>query len=281
MNINEYIASGIVESYVLGLAGEEDAATFEQMCLQYPEVREAREQFEILLEKQQLAQSVAVPAEVRSKIFAQIEVEASQQAGSNAGSATIKELLPSKGGSPVIRLKWLRSAAAASILLLAASVALNIYFFKRYNTTRAQYQELLARNTEMAGNQKVMQTRLDNYEQLLASPAMIPVKMAGTNVPNSPAPQSMAIVYWDSQSKDVYLMASQMPVPASDKQYQLWAIVDGKPVDAGVFDVSKSQGLVKMKHIPRAQAFAVTLEKRGGSSVPTLDQMYVMGTAAG
>lgn len=281
MNINEYIASGIVESYVLGLAGEEDAATFEQMCLQYPEVREAREQFEILLEKQQLAQSVAVPAEVRSKIFAQIEVEASQQAGSNAGSATIKELLPSKGGSPVIRLKWLRSAAAASILLLAASVALNIYFFKRYNTTRAQYQELLARNTEMAGNQKVMQTRLDNYEQLLASPAMIPVKMAGTNVPNSPAPQSMAIVYWDSQSKDVYLMASQMPVPASDKQYQLWAIVDGKPVDAGVFDVSKNQGLVKMKHIPRAQAFAVTLEKRGGSSVPTLDQMYVMGTAAG
>lgn len=281
MNINEYIASGIVESYVLGLAGEEDAATFEQMCLQYPEVREAREQFEILLEKQQLAQAVAVPAEVRSKIFAQIEVEASQQAGSNAGSATIKELLPSKGGSPVIRLKWLRSAAAASILLLAASVALNIYFFKRYNTTRAQYQELLARNTEMAGNQKVMQTRLDNYEQLLASPAMIPVKMAGTNVPNSPAPQSMAIVYWDSQSKDVYLMASQMPVPASDKQYQLWAIVDGKPVDAGVFDVSKSQGLVKMKHIPRAQAFAVTLEKRGGSSVPTLDQMYVMGTAAG
>lgn len=281
MNINEYIASGIVESYVLGLAGEEDAATFEQMCLQYPEVREAREQFEILLEKQQLAQAVAVPAEVRSKIFAQIEVEASQQAGSNAGSATIKELSPSKGGSPVIRLKWLRSAAAASILLLAASVALNIYFFNRYNTTRAQYQELLARNTEMAGNQKVMQTRLDNYEQLLASPAMIPVKMAGTNVPNSPAPQSMAIVYWDSQSKDVYLMASQMPVPASDKQYQLWAIVDGKPVDAGVFDVSKNQGLVKMKHIPRAQAFAVTLEKRGGSSVPTLDQMYVMGTAAG
>lgn len=281
MNINEYIASGIVESYVLGLAGEEDAATFEQMCLQYPEVREARDQFEILLEKQQLAQAIAVPAEVRSKIFAQIEVEASQQAGSNAGNATVKELSTSKAGSPVIRLKWLRSAAAASILLLAASVALNIYFFNRYSTTRAQYQELLARNTEMAGNQKVMQTRLDNYEQLLASPAMIPVKMAGTNVPNSPAPQSMAIVYWDSQSKDVYLMASQMPVPASDKQYQLWAIVDGKPVDAGVFDVSKNQGLVKMKHIPRAQAFAVTLEKRGGSEVPTLDQMYVMGTAAG
>jgi len=38
--------------------------------------------------------------------------------------------------------------------------------------------------------------------------------------------------------------------------------------------------VVKMKNIPRAQAFAVTLEKRGGSAAPTMDQMYMMGKAS-
>jgi anti-sigma-K factor RskA len=59
------------------------------------------------------------------------------------------------------------------------------------------------------------------------------------------------------------------------KQYQLWAIVDGKPVDAGM--VGDCEGLCKMKVINRAEAFAITLEKEGGSSAPTLTAMYVMG----
>jgi len=32
-----------------------------------------------------------------------------------------------------------------------------------------------------------------------------------------------------------------------------------------------------MKNIPKAQAFAITLEKKGGSVTPTLSAMYVMG----
>jgi hypothetical protein len=32
-----------------------------------------------------------------------------------------------------------------------------------------------------------------------------------------------------------------------------------------------------MKVVEAAQAFAVTLEKKGGSRTPTLDQMYVLG----
>jgi len=32
-----------------------------------------------------------------------------------------------------------------------------------------------------------------------------------------------------------------------------------------------------MKKIAHASAFAVTLEPRGGSATPTMDQMYVLG----
>jgi anti-sigma-K factor RskA len=105
---------------------------------------------------------------------------------------------------------------------------------------------------------------------------MTVIKMPGTNVPTSPDSNSVATVYWNTKSKDVYLLVNNLPQPASDQQYQLWAIVDGQPVDAGVFDVQNASGLLRMKNMPRAQVFAVTLEKRGGSTTPQ-GPMYVMG----
>jgi hypothetical protein len=51
VNIQEYISSGIIESYVLGLASDEERREFEQTCAQYPEVLAARIEFELAMEK--------------------------------------------------------------------------------------------------------------------------------------------------------------------------------------------------------------------------------------
>ena len=61
------------------------------------------------------------------------------------------------------------------------------------------------------------------------------MKMAAMKgMPESPA--SFATVFWDTTSKDVYLVVNNLPKPASDKQYQLWALFDGKPIDLGMID---------------------------------------------
>jgi anti-sigma-K factor RskA len=39
--------------------------------------------------------------------------------------------------------------------------------------------------------------------------------------------------------------------------------------------------LIKLKTIPKAEAFAITLEKKGGSSTPDMNAMYVMGKVTG
>jgi anti-sigma-K factor RskA len=58
----------------------------------------------------------------------------------------------------------------------------------------------------------------------------------------------------------------------------LWALVDGKPVDLGVFDADDTLiGLKAMKSIGVLQTFAVTLEPRGGSVAPTLEKLMVLG----
>jgi len=99
------------------------------------------------------------------------------------------------------------------------------------------------------------------------------IELKGTDV----SPKSLATVYWNNQSNDVYLMVKDLPPPPSDMQYQLWAMVDGKPVDAGVFDTGKGNVLQNMKTAISPQAFAVTLEKKGGSPTPTMEAMYLIG----
>jgi anti-sigma-K factor RskA len=268
VNVQEYILSGIVESYTLGLASPEDGAEFESMCAAHPEVRAAKYAFELQLEEILLQQKHDPPADLKSRIFSEIKKEKNQN--------------PLRKPTLVPRIGFARYVAAASLILLLGSVLLNLYLLNQYKKTIAQNKELLAAQTQIAGSNQILQTKLESYENavsLMKSPLMEIVKMPG--VPTSPAPTSLATVYWNTESKDVYLLVNQLPKPAPDKQYQLWAIVDGKPVDAGIFDVEEGVSFVKLRTIPKAEAFAITLEKKGGSISPTMEAMYVMGKVTG
>jgi hypothetical protein len=291
VNINEYISSGIVESYVLGLADEAERAEFERMCLLHPEVLAAREAFETSLEEQSRMGQLQPPAALRGKVLSALEMEktSGRRSGGDGVSGPPRVVAfddTVRGGSsgaskmkvrrmPVSLQKFI---AVAAVVLLILSTALNLYFFNRYKEYNERYEALLASQTELAQHNQILQTRLLDYEKavdMMKDPGMAIVKMPA--IPTSPDPTSATVVYWDTATKDVYLAVSKLPAPSVDHQYQLWAMVDGKPVDAGVFDMNAGPGMFKMKNIPRAEAFAITLEKRGGSATPSFDRLYVMG----
>ncbi len=270
MNIHDYISSGIVESYVLGLSDKEEAAEFERMCLEHPEVRSARDSFEEVLEKQAFSNVVAPPDRVRSDFFAVLDNAGAQ--GSAAPVVSLPNTTRRIGGNTA---SWL---AAASIILLVASTVLNFYFFQQYKSYNTKYNDLLVQNQQLVSTNGAVQTKLRSYESsfnLLTDTNVTVVKMPG--LAKGPAPASLATVYWDKRTKQVYLYVNNMPQPATNKQYQLWALVGGKPVDAGTFDITNDSILVRMKNIPNAETFAVTLEKLGGSPAPDLTQLYVIG----
>jgi anti-sigma-K factor RskA len=258
----------------MGLADEVDRTEFERMCDQHPEIRAAREAFEVELEQFAVANAVAAPERVRAvvleKTVGSVEIPL-QPVGVEDVSTT-----------PVVRMRsWVRYVAAASVVLLIGSAILNFYFFNKYREYSSRYDQLLAQQTELVKNNNNLQTSLNSSEHMVAmlsNPNMKMIKMAGNEVPSqgSPDSSSMAMIYWDTTSKDVYLMVHHLPQPTTDKQYQLWAIVNGQPVDAGVFDLSQSNAMMKMKNIPEAQLFAVTLEQKGGSPTPK-GPMYVLG----
>jgi anti-sigma-K factor RskA len=272
VNIQEYISSGIVESYVLGLASAEEQLEFERLCTAHPEIKAAKEAFESSLEQHALDSAVAPPSNLKQKIWSDLNLQPE-------GRISNLKIVNDKAEplTPVRSMSFARMLTAASIILLIGSAMLNIYYYNQYKSSTAKLNELIAANEGFAKNNNVLQAKLQQYEnsfELMKDPSKaIVVAMKGQAI----APSSETTVYWEKQTKDVYLLINNLPQPAANKQYQLWAIVDGKPVDAGVFDMNTSNALVKMRNIPNAQAFAITLEKAGGSTAPNLQALYVMG----
>lgn len=273
MDIQEYIESGMIESYVLGLADATEVADIEKKKKQYPEIQKAIDDFAISVEEQAFKNAVKPPvaakASLMSRLASDFETPNPLSVAYNIKDSSIGET-PSPN-----RITYWRYAAAASVILLIGSTVTNLYLYNKYSSTHTQYQALLAeRNTLQASNQ-VIQAKVRDYQsaaEMMADPSIAMVKM----VDPAKKAKNMTTVFWDSNTKDVYLMANKLPAPSKDKQYQLWALVDGKPVDAGMLDPNCTS-VCKMKNIPRAQAFAITLEKAGGSPVPTMEQLYVLG----
>jgi anti-sigma-K factor RskA len=261
VNIQDYISSGIVESYVLGLADAGERAEFEQLCRKYPELVKAREQFEEQLEKQALANAVKPPASAREKVLAAVQESAAQSSKKIPAMETTT--------TPVRSMNTWRWVAAASIVLLAFSA------WFAYDARQ--------KNADLAATNRELQSRIDSADNLLQriveernnsrKNEAIVVNLEGTKN----APKSSASVFWDSASANVYLIVQNMPKLPSGKQYQLWAIIDKVPKDLGVFDVKDNNMIIKMQGVQKAEAFAITIEKQGGSPTPTLDSMQVMG----
>jgi hypothetical protein len=176
------------------------------------------------------------------------------------------------------RLSILRFAAAASIFAALTAGMMAYTYWKKWQKAEDRLVEMIAENARFAENYNYVNQRLEGLQQAVAimnDKSFRRVVMAGTDN----APQAQATVYWNEQTADVYLSIQNLKELSKDQQYQLWAIIDGKPVDAGVFDPDTGSLLVKMKRIgSNAQAFAVTIEPRGGSENPSLETMQVLGS---
>lgn len=85
-----------------------------------------------------------------------------------------------------------------------------------------------------------------------------------------------ALVFWNTTQKSVYVDVSQLPKPLERKQYQLWVVKAGLPINLGLVDYDM-KGIQRMKNAADADAFEITLEDMGGKPTPTLEQLTVFG----
>ncbi len=281
MDVQRYISSGIIESYVAGLATDLEVRELQAAIAQSPEVKAAADAVQLDMERYVQFFSVAPPPAVKERLFQLLDQEGGEAvipagADETAPAYALPEEEPAKAASPA-RI-W-RFVAAAAILGLIASVAFNVIYFNSTNEWKDKYQALLTEQNKMVAQNDASQARLQHAEGMLQQMRNPDMKMVRMYTASKERPNLLATVYWNTKSKEVMLTVNNLPEPAPDRQYQLWAIVNGVPVDAGVFDMGDiAKGFQKMKTFEgNPQMFAVTLEKKGGNPTPTLTQMYLAG----
>jgi anti-sigma-K factor RskA len=261
LNIDEYISSGILEAYALGELSAAEQTAVEKNLVQYPVLCEELRLIEAVQEQLLLKVAMQPNASVKAKLFARIDVKKSETKVVTLHSFVWKYA----------------TAASLALAFLASFIAYDYY--NRWRATENNLTTLLAQNQQMAQDYNTVNQRLDKIQSdmhVVGNPEFNRVVMRGT--PN--APDAIAYVYWSAQTKEVFLSIQHLKQLSNNNQYQLWAIVDGKPVDAGVFDASTA-GLLKMKEMTGAIKFAITVEPRGGREMPSLETMQVVGDVTG
>lgn len=268
MNIEDYIASGILESYALGFTTDEENALLECLVKTNPRVAEELRSIQESLELVALENEMEPPSDLKAAIWAEIKQNDIQ---TEAKIVELKTAAPieKESNETVINSnnQWLKIAA---MLVLICSLGLvSIYYFNQSNSLKQNIS-----NIEKAEQEKLAKLKeKDAYIAFLAQSSTKKVMLKG--IPGKEGLE--ALVHWNANSKKVMLSELNLPKPSADKQYQLWALMDGKPIDAGMLNSTDNDALLEMKAIENSQAFAITLEPKGGSPSPHLEDLCVMG----
>lgn len=283
-NLKAYIESGVLELYVLGDLSPEEALSVEEMAAKHPEIRDELAAIEEAMEQYAFQNAIEPPADLESRLFEKlgltdIAAEAKQHTQSTPIYVEEPRVVPldSSNGS----VKVLRYALVACVALLIVSTAALFITYNKLNAAHDQIASLNLDKQKFAGVVSKMEFEnqgLENIAAMADSKEWATIRLEG----QAYSPSSKMKVYWNKKDKSVLINYVAMDLPKADPkhEYQLWALVDGKPVSLGVFGSSDSTGreaLVKMQAIEKAQAFAVTLEPMGGSVNPTMDKLTVMG----
>lgn len=254
MNVQEIISSGLLELYAAGIATDAEKQQVEAWQQQYPEVAAELNAIEAGLESYAQANAVAPAAGLKEKLLAQIN--------DTAPSAPVVNISSRQATEPEFNFwKW---AAAASVVLLIGSAVLNVTFYNKSESAEAKLAEAEEQLSIASSQAEQMKYDLG----IVQNPFSKPVSLD----PMPEMPEAAAKIFWMTNTHEVMVDASNLPDAPAGKQYQFWAIVDGKPVDGGLIitnDKGKKFRMQKMKSFGRAEAFAISLENEGGNPAPT------------
>lgn len=261
MNKEEFISSGLLELYALGISSPEEKLLVEEHLVQFPELKGELHDIESSLESYAQANAVQPSSDVKEKLMSRVFPKEPRVESTEAPVISINKTKTT--------IPFYKSIAAACLILLLGSIVLNYTYYRKYHKAAEDLQVAQQKIEQTGASNEAMSKDLGVITNRYARPVML------NGTANSP--DAVAKIFWMKNTGQVYVDPSNLPQIPAGKQYQLWAIVDGKPVDAGLITTEKGiYHIQKMKSFGKAEAFAITLEKEGGSPTPTMNEMVVI-----
>lgn len=276
MDVQELISSGKLELYVAGVLSEREMTDVANIAMENVEIAHEIE----VIEKVMVAFLSPIEFSLGEK---EKEVEIDEILGKIHSQAAppAEAVAPQPPPAPVKEIRRVNWLAAALLIGLIVATGLAIWLAAENKTLSGQVADLRSKDQQIADDNGKFKDKISRIEQQVGIMRSILTKrielttVKGNKITN---PDNYILAYWNPNTQQVMLVDAKLPELSPGQQYQLWALYDGKPIDAGVFDYKTLQVSSSFqKNIANAQAFAVTVEPVGGSKTPTLSNLCLMG----
>ena len=276
MDVQELISSGKLELYVAGVLSEREMTDVANIAMENVEIAHEIE----VIEKVMVAFLSPIEFSLGEK---EKEVEIDEILGKIHSQAAppAEAVAPQPPPAPVREIRRINWLAAALLIGLIVATGLAIWLAAENKTLSGQVADLRSKDQQIADDNGKFKDKISRIEQQVGIMRSILTKrielttVKGNKITN---PDNYILAYWNPNTQQVMLVDAKLPELSPGQQYQLWALYDGKPIDAGVFDYKTLQVSSSFqKNIANAQAFAVTVEPVGGSKTPTLSNLCLMG----
>ncbi|TYB77135.1 anti-sigma factor [Bizionia myxarmorum] len=273
MTNKEYIESGILELYIAGsLSDAENKAVYDKL-LTNPDLLD-----EVLKIEAAIVQltAAASPSDTQH-LFKAVKTKLG---------------LDDKHETKVVPLhepktNWLAYSGWAASIVLAGGL---IYLLNQQNalktniqTVKTELQEKTIDNTLLEERITTATANLTEAQKLLSvirDKNIVSIPLSGQAV----SPEAYATVYWDKNANNIYLDVQGLPEPPAGKVYQVWSLTLNPlaPTSLGTIDdfANNETKIFTIENANASEAFGITLEPEGGSTSPTMEQLYTLGAVS-
>ena len=263
MNKDQFLTSGLLEQYALGITSEEESALVEQYLSTSPEVRSEYTSMRKALDQYAKQYAIQPPEVLRDRVMEAVDHQ-------HGRSQDYNEPLPSGSKGGLSQFGWSRLLTYPAILLMGVGL------FLLDRKADGLQQELSAQTILLDACQEE-KANLESSSTLFAflkHGQTQQVSIKGTQL----SPKMRLIAYWNEATSKAYLNPVNLPAPPKGKQYQIWADVNGKMISVGLLNRKLPlDQLATISFIEKAESLNLTLEPEGGSEEPTVSLLVANG----
>ncbi len=264
METQQYIESGILELYVFGALSESEMSEVAKIARENIEI-----QTEILsIEKAIMTLNFSLSPKLSADNYARIKNKIFE---SNDDVIQLKTENESKSKNWKSYIGW------AAALVFAVGIG-----YQYMNTQKIESEVVLMEKekSKLKSDFNSLIIKNKNTQEIIAiirDDTNSIISLAGQVA----APTAKAKIHWNKSSGKVYVDAAGLPEPPEGMEYQIWSLKLNPltPTSIGMLKDFKDNNmkLFAVNNTNDAQAFGITLEPKGGSLTPTMEQLYTLG----
>tara|TARA_R110002012_G_scaffold322108_1_gene555932 strand:+ start:47654 stop:48454 length:801 start_codon:yes stop_codon:yes gene_type:complete len=264
MDIDKYIASGILELYIAGTLTEDENLDVLSYARKHPEIQAEIEAIE--------ASIVALTKATKPTQTSKYNYTTLYDKIKTTSENEVKVIpLPKEKSNWSSYLGW-----AASVLLVAGLAWM-------YTQNNALKNELQISSQETLSLEKQIEeakSSLVKSEELLSTIRNKDIQVVALGG-QAVDPNSYAKAYWNKKEQQVFIDAQGLPEPPDGMVYQVWSLkLDPlTPTSMGLLEnfTTDDNRVFALANPNESEAFGITLEPAGGSESPNLEQLYTLG----